>query len=56
MAGATIDNFGAIIERAVANAQAYLATGRLPDGDAVLVPGSAPRTVVVSADPGNHSR
>jgi phosphoglycerate dehydrogenase-like enzyme len=56
MAGATIDNFGAIIERAVANAQTYLATGRLPDGDAVLVPGgSAPHTVAASADVGNHT-
>jgi D-3-phosphoglycerate dehydrogenase len=38
MAGATIDNFGNIIERAVANAKAYLETGRLPEGDAVLMP------------------
>lgn len=42
MAGATIDNFGSIIDRAVANAQTYLATGRLPDGDAVLMPGKPP--------------
>ncbi len=38
MAGATIDNFANIIERAVANAKSYLATGRLPEHDAVLMP------------------
>ena len=36
LAGATIDNFDNIIERAVANAREYLATGRLPERDAVL--------------------
>jgi phosphoglycerate dehydrogenase-like enzyme len=39
MAGATIDNFDNIIERAVANARAYLETGYLPEADAVLLPG-----------------
>jgi lactate dehydrogenase-like 2-hydroxyacid dehydrogenase len=38
LAGATIDNFDNIIGRAVANARAYLETGELPAGDAVLVP------------------
>jgi D-3-phosphoglycerate dehydrogenase len=37
-AGATIDNFDNIIERAVSNARGYLETGRLPDADAVLMP------------------
>jgi D-3-phosphoglycerate dehydrogenase len=38
LAGATIDNFDNIIERAVANAQSYLERGRLPEADAVLMP------------------
>jgi phosphoglycerate dehydrogenase-like enzyme len=38
MAGGTIDNFDNIIERAVANAKAYLETGRLPEADVVLMP------------------
>jgi D-3-phosphoglycerate dehydrogenase len=38
LAGATLDNFGNIIERAVANAKSYLETGRLPEHDAVLMP------------------
>jgi D-3-phosphoglycerate dehydrogenase len=38
LAGATIDNFDNIIERAVANARSYLETGELPAHDAVLMP------------------
>jgi D-3-phosphoglycerate dehydrogenase len=38
LAGATLDNFGNIIERAVANAIAFFETGRLPERDAVLMP------------------
>lgn len=38
LAGATVDNFEAVMQRAVANATAYLAGGSLPAGDAVLVP------------------
>jgi D-3-phosphoglycerate dehydrogenase len=38
LAGATVDNFDNIIERAVANAKEYLESGRLPDADAVLLP------------------
>jgi phosphoglycerate dehydrogenase-like enzyme len=38
LAGATIDNFGGIIDRAVANAVEYLETGRLPERDAVVLP------------------
>jgi D-3-phosphoglycerate dehydrogenase / 2-oxoglutarate reductase len=38
LAGATIDNFDNIIERAVANARSYLETGELPAHDAVLLP------------------
>jgi phosphoglycerate dehydrogenase-like enzyme len=38
LAGATVDNFDNIIERAVANAIAYFETGRLPEQDAVLMP------------------
>jgi phosphoglycerate dehydrogenase-like enzyme len=39
LAGATIDNFDNIIERAVSNARTYLETGYLPEADAVLMPG-----------------
>jgi D-3-phosphoglycerate dehydrogenase / 2-oxoglutarate reductase len=38
LAGATIDNFDNIIERAVANAKGYLESGRLPEADGVLLP------------------
>jgi len=38
MAGATIDNFGFVIGRAVANAQQYLSGEGLPGADAVSVP------------------
>jgi D-3-phosphoglycerate dehydrogenase / 2-oxoglutarate reductase len=37
-AGATIDNFSSVIERAVDNARQYLKTGTLPDADIVFVP------------------
>jgi D-3-phosphoglycerate dehydrogenase len=37
-AGATIDNFSSVIERAVSNARQYLSTGTLPDADVVFMP------------------
>jgi phosphoglycerate dehydrogenase-like enzyme len=40
MAGGTIDNFDNIIGRALSNARTYLETGRLPEADAVLMPGT----------------
>jgi phosphoglycerate dehydrogenase-like enzyme len=54
LAGATIDNFGGIIERAVANAVDYLKTGRLPERDAVLLP-EARRTAGATAPAGTGS-
>jgi phosphoglycerate dehydrogenase-like enzyme len=38
MAGATVDNFGFVIERAIRNAVQYLSGGGLPKEDAVFVP------------------
>ena len=59
MAGATIDNFGAIIERALAN-RASLSRARVGcSGPAMLssVPGGiVTYTVAASADVGNHIR
>ena len=37
-AGATIDNFSSVIERAVRNAHQYLDSGTLPEADVVFVP------------------
>ena len=40
-AGATIDNFSSVIERAVSNARQYLSSGTLPDcGRRIHAPGS----------------
>jgi phosphoglycerate dehydrogenase-like enzyme len=41
MAGATVDNFGFVIERAMRNAAQYLSGGGLPKEDAVFVPQDA---------------
>lgn len=38
MAGATLDNFANVLKRGFANAEGYLANGRLPNGDAVFAP------------------
>ncbi|MCC7047380.1 MAG: 2-hydroxyacid dehydrogenase [Alphaproteobacteria bacterium] len=38
LAGATLDNFANVLKRGFANAEAYLANGYLPAGDAVLAP------------------
>ena len=38
MAGATVDNFRFVIERAIRNAVQYLGGGGLPEGDAVFLP------------------
>jgi phosphoglycerate dehydrogenase-like enzyme len=43
MAGATVDNFKFVIERAVGNAVQYLGGGGLPEADAVFVPQGAVR-------------
>lgn len=38
LAGATIDNFSSVIERAVSNARQYLSSGTLPESDVVFLP------------------
>lgn len=41
LAGATLDNFANVLGRGFANAERYLAEGRLPEGDAVVAPSPA---------------
>jgi phosphoglycerate dehydrogenase-like enzyme len=47
-AGATIDNFSSVIERAVQNARQYLGSGTLPEADVVFMPQAQGTTASVT--------
>lgn len=47
LAGATVDNFEAVMRRACANAATFLAGGALPPADALHVPKVAPNNIVI---------